>query len=335
MDIQEEPLILPKSSKRRWWLWLLASPFLLFFTAIVLLYLPPVQRFAVDKASTIASQATGLDISVGRLDLRFPLDLLVRDVHAVMHESGDTLLSLDRLKVELRLWKLFRKELEVEEISLQGATVNTRNFLDGMAVKGHLGELFLESHGVAFSPETARINEFSVKNTDLTLTLDELPESESTPSDTLYWKILLDEIQLENVGLALKMPKDSLYLRTRLPEASLRSGVVDLRESAYFVKTFAIGDASLAYDSGVEASKLPTDSLGKTLNPSHLAFESIDFQLDSVYYCGRDIRARISRFDFLERSGLELVSTEGRIRADEKAIRIPQLVARKIGRAHV
>ena len=328
MDIQEEPLILPKSRKRRWWLWLLASPFLLFFTAIVLLYLPPVQRFAVDKASTIASQATGLDISVGRLDLRFPLDLLVRDVHAVMHESGDTLLSLDRLKVELRLWKLFRKELEVEEISLQGATVNTRNFLDGMAVKGHLGELFLESHGVAFSPETARVNEISVKNADLTLTLDELPESESTPSDTLYWKILLDEIQLENVGFALKMPKDSLYLRTRLPEASLRSGVVDLRESAYFVKTFAIGDASLAYDSGVEASKLPADSLGKTLNPSHLAFESIDFQLDSVFYCGRDIRARISRFDFLERSGLELVSTEGRIRTDEKTIRVPQLVAR-------
>ena len=69
-------------------------------------------------------------------------------------------------------------ELEIEEISLQGATVDTRDFIQGMAVKGHLGELFLESHGVMFSPETARINEFYVKNTDIALTLEELPEDD-------------------------------------------------------------------------------------------------------------------------------------------------------------
>ena len=36
----------------------------------------------------------------------------------------------------LRLWKLFKKELEIEEISIKGATVDTRNFLDGMVVNG-------------------------------------------------------------------------------------------------------------------------------------------------------------------------------------------------------
>jgi hypothetical protein len=68
---------------------------------------------------------------------------------------------------------LFKKEIEIEEISVKGATVDTRDLLDGLLVKGHLGELFLESHGVMFSPETARINEFSVKNTDLSVTLEE------------------------------------------------------------------------------------------------------------------------------------------------------------------
>ena len=154
MESQQEPIIPTNKRRRRWWMWLIASPFLLFLLLIMMLYLPPVQRFAVDKASAFASQSTGLDITVGRLDLRFPLDLLVRDVSAVEPETKDTLLSLERLKVELRLWKLLKKEIEIEEISLRNATIDSRDFIDGVGINGHLGELFLESHGVAFSPET-------------------------------------------------------------------------------------------------------------------------------------------------------------------------------------
>jgi hypothetical protein len=197
-------------------MWLIASPFLVFLLAIVLLYLPPVQRFAVDKASAVASEMTGLGITVGRLDLRFPLDLLVRDVCAVEPETNDTLLSVERLKVELRFWKLFKKELEIEEISLRNATIDSRDFIDGMEVNGHLGEVFLESHGVIFSPETARLNEFSIKNTDLTLTLNELPPADTTASEPLPWKLILEKIALENVAFQLRMPKESFFLRTRL-----------------------------------------------------------------------------------------------------------------------
>ena len=324
MESQQQPIIPPKTRKIRWWMWLIASPFLVFLLAIILLYLPPVQRFAVDKASAIASESTGLDIAVGRLDLRFPLDLLVREVSAVQPETNDTLLSVERLKVELRLWKLLKKEIEIEEISLRNATVDSRDFIDGMEVNGHLGELFLESHGVIFSPQTARVNDFFIKNTDLTLTLDELAPTDTTTSDTLYWKIILEKIDLENVAFALRMPKDSLFLRTNLPNVALRDGLVNLRESSYFVQKITVDEASLAYDMGLEANRLPSDSL-KGLNPSHLSFESIDFQVDSAYYCGRDIRARVSRFDWKEWSGLELVSTEGRLVADNEKIAVPKL----------
>ena len=309
---EQEPIITPpQPKKRRWWLWLLASPFILFALLILLLYLPPVQRFAVDKASAIASSSTGLEITVGRLDLRFPLDLLVRNVSAVQPETKDTLLALDRLKVELRLWKLFKKEIEIEEISIKGATVDTRDFLDGMAVNGHLGELFLESHGVLFSPETARINEFSVKNSDLSLTLEMEESADTTASDTLLWKILLDEIAFENVNFELKMPKDSLFLRTKLPNFSVKDGEIDLYQSSCFLKSVSLDDASLVYG--------PKDDL---------SLQAIDIQVDSVYYCGRDIRAGIEKFTFKERSGLELVSTEGRIVADNQVIHIPEFKMR-------
>ena len=309
MTIQEEPIISKKNGKRRWWLWLIASPFLLFLLVAVLLYLPPVQRFAVNQASDFASRSTGLNISVGRLDLRFPLDLLVRDVLAVEPETNDTLLSLERLKVELRLWKLLKKEIEVEEISIRNAIVDTRNFIDGMAVKGHLGELFLESHGVAFSPETARVNEFYVKDSDISLTLGNIEQSDTTASEPLYWKILLDKIALENVGFALNMPKDSLFLRTNLMKTQLKDGILDLKEASCFVKTFNINGGELAYGPKEE-----------------LFFQSVGLQVDSIYYCGRNIRANIENFVFKERSGMELLSTKGRIVSDSALINIPSLV---------
>ena len=331
MNTQEEPIISIKPRKRRWWMWLIASPFLLFLLLVFLLYLPPVQWFAVQKASEFASRSTGLDISVGRLDLRFPLDLLVRDVSAVEPETKDTLLSLERMKVELRLWKLLKKEIEIEEISLRNATFDTRNLMDGIGAKGHLGELFLESHGVMFSPETARINEFSVRNTDVELTLGELAESDTASSEPLYWKILLDKIELDNVGFALKMPQDSLFIRTQLPKTQLKDGIIGLKESSYFIRTFQIEEGELAYDSGLEAHRLSPKMIGKTLNPSHLAFKDVNFQVDSVYYCGRDIRASIKRLDAKERCGLEWVSTEGRLIADNQVINIPHLVMKTSG----
>ena len=309
MTLQEENIISVKPKKRCRWLWMIASPFLFFLLLIVLLYLPPVQRFAVDKASAVASESTGLDIRVGRLDLRFPLDLLVTDVSAIEPETNDTLLSLERLKVELRFWKLLKKEIEIEEISLKNVFLDTKDFIDGIAINGHLGELFLESHGVVFSPETARINEFSVKNTDLELTLGDMGDTDTTATDPLYWKILLDEVEFENVGLALKMPQDSLFLRTNLPEARLKDGIVDLKESSYFMKMFSIEQGELAY--GMRED---------------IFLESIGLQVDSVYYCDRDIRANIGKFVFKERSGLELVSTEGRIVADDEMINIPRFM---------
>ena len=307
MTTKGEPIITAEPRKRRWWLWLIASPFLLFLLLIILLYLPPFQRFAVDKASAIASKTTGLDITVGRLDLRFPLDLLVRDVKAVEPNTNDTLLSLERLKVELRLWKLLKKELEIEEISIRNATFDTRDFIDGMAVNGHLGELFLESHGVAFSPETARINEFSVKNTDVSLTLGSFETTDTVDSEPLFWKILLDEIDFENVGLALKMPQDSLFVRTMLSKTTLKDGEIDLKEASYYVESFGIDNAELAYGPKEE-----------------LFLQKIGLQLDSIYYCGRDIRANIEEFVLKERSGLELVNTKGRIVSDSVLIQIPK-----------
>lgn len=307
----QEPNILPKKRKGRWWLWLIASPFILFALLCVLLYLPPVQNFVVDKVAAVASDATGLNISVGRITLSFPLDLTVKDVQAVNPEKGDTLLSLQRLDVSVQMLPLLKKEIEIDGIGIKEADVHTGDFIGGMGIDGHLGELFLESHGVVFDPEKAVVNEFSIKDTDLEICLTDTTETpDTTAADTLYWKIDLRKIALENVSVALKMPHDNLDMKVSLASSTLKNGYIDLHQSSYSVRSFDIEEGALVMDS--------------TLN-----LQSIDLNVDSVYYCNRDIRATVSRFDLEEKTtGLEVLSTYAQVVADKHQIRIPSLDVR-------
>ena len=81
--------------------WILLTPILLFVVLMVLLYVPPVQNFLRKQATSYASEATGMQINVGRIDLRFPLNLLVRDVEVI--QVPDTLLTLG---VSMCMYKL-------------------------------------------------------------------------------------------------------------------------------------------------------------------------------------------------------------------------------------
>lgn len=50
---------------------------------MVLLYIPPVQNLLRREVTAYASKATGMQIQVERIDLRFPLNLLVRGVEVI------------------------------------------------------------------------------------------------------------------------------------------------------------------------------------------------------------------------------------------------------------
>ncbi len=307
----------------RWVVWTVATPFILFALLCILIYLPPVQKFLVDKATVYAAEATGMKIEVGRIALSFPLDLVVKDVKAES-QQGDTLLYVDRLQVEVQMLPLLKKQVEVDGISLQGATVDSRNLMTGMTLNGRIGELFISSHGVDLDPETAIVNKVWLKDTDISLCLNETA-ADTTATDTLFWKIVLQDIDLENVSFALQMPQDSLSLAMALDEASLRDGLIDLHRSAYSLETFRLKNGRISYDSGAAPVALPTDSVWTGLDPSHIALTDVGIQLDSLHYEGKRMNALIRELALKEQSGLEVVSAKGRLSSDEQELRIPFL----------
>ena len=73
--------------KRKWikWVsWILLTPLILFVILMVLLYIPSVQNFLRKEAAAYASEATGMQINVRRIDLRFLLILWFGEFKASM-----------------------------------------------------------------------------------------------------------------------------------------------------------------------------------------------------------------------------------------------------------
>lgn len=145
----------------RWTGIAVASPFILFILLCILIYIPPIQNFLVNTATRYASEATGMQISIGRISLSFPLDLVVNNT--VIIDKQDTILNAKKLTAKIQLTPLLRKKIELDGLELSKASVNTANLIEGMTLKGNLGELFVSSHGVELDPETAIVNTLSLR----------------------------------------------------------------------------------------------------------------------------------------------------------------------------
>ena len=107
--------------KAFWWiLGILLSPVLLFLILTLLLYFPPVQNWAVDKVAAIASEKTGMQITVDHVDLSFPLDLGIDGFHII--QQSDTIADVERMIVDVKLMPLFKKKVIIEELEIPACT---------------------------------------------------------------------------------------------------------------------------------------------------------------------------------------------------------------------
>ena len=305
--------------KRKWikWVsWILLTPILLFVVLMILLYVPPVQNFLRKQATAYASQATGMQINVGRIDLRFPLNLLVRAVEVI--QAPDTLLTLASLNVHVQAMPLFKGKIEVDDITIQRVAVNSANLIEGMQIRGVLGRFFLESHGVDLANEAAVINRAELSDTHIGLILADTTTTEKpdTTSAPVNWKVNLHALNLKNVSFSMQLPADSMRMAAHVGEATVNDVSADLKQQFYGLRSFLLTGASVNYDTG---NALPAEGF----DPSHIALRDIRIGIDSVLYQGRNMNAVIREFSMNERSGLSVTSLTGRVFADSTLIRVP------------
>ncbi|MDO4949008.1 MAG: translocation/assembly module TamB domain-containing protein [Bacteroidales bacterium] len=288
--------------------------------AVFLVYLPPIQQRLVSAATQAVSDNSEFKVRIEHIALRFPLALSVNDTD-VLTQQGDTLASVDELRIEILPIPLFRKEIAVNGIAVSGLNLDSHHLVPGLHLSGVVGELFLDSHGINITDEIAVVNRIMLSNTDLlvcytdTIAAEEQPD---TSSSQLPWKIMLEHIDINNAHVSLHILPDTLSLQSNIQHLSLRNGVADLREMEYSLRSIDLSNTTLQTDFNQQP---PCEGF----DANHIGLSDINVALDSIHYRQHDIHASIAQCSFRERSGLYLQSVKGQIYADSTRIEIPMI----------
>ncbi|WP_235296067.1 translocation/assembly module TamB domain-containing protein [Portibacter marinus] len=176
--MKEEPKGQGKS-KSTWWSRLLmyALSLLLFllFTIALILYVPAVQNFMVDKLASRISQSINGDVKVGKVKLNVFKGLVMEDFVISNEFSGDTVLYATSLNAGLddNLLSLFSRKANINQIELRGLSFSD---VRGNAPTYYkLADLFqkkdvVQQTGVAGNPPPFNLNVDDVILHDFTYT---------------------------------------------------------------------------------------------------------------------------------------------------------------------
>lgn len=309
-----------KKSVKKWIKWIVIIcliPIGLVLLLAILLYIPPIQNFAVRQATRIASESTGMQISVDRIRLSFPLDLTVDGVE-VLTSPADTLLTLQQVSARVNPLPLLRRVISVESLKLHDARVNSGDFVEGITINGTISDLSASADYINLTGEEATLNALHLSGAAITVRIDSLSQKEDTTSTPMNWKIRLGTIDLNSVCFGLDMPLDTLQMGAFIDQAHLRNGLVDLGLARYTVDRFTLSNSLIQYD-GDDRQPLPG------LDPAHIALSNVNTEIRSILYHDKEIGADIRSFSLEERSGLILSSLEGKVETDSILIRVPGL----------
>ena len=293
-----------------------ATPIALFLLLAILLYIPPVQNFAVHQVANYLSGNLGMDVRIDKVRLAFPLDLAVHHMTAV--EKGDTLLNADRLRLNVKLMPLFEGRADVDGFELYGLVIDTKSYISDTRIKGHAGQLTAAAHGVDWEKELVNLDHARLHDADIYVTLSDTAKKDTTESKA-KWNIAVKKVDIERSKVHLQMPGDSMRIYANLGLAALRGGAFDTGRNYYAVKTLQLQDCDVNYD-------IPYIKPVAGIDPNHIAVKRLTLMLDTLSYNNEGVlRAGLRGLTLHEKCGLDVTRLSGSVYMDTTQLRLPAL----------
>lgn len=287
---------------RRWLLGLLLAPILLIVLLIVLLYIPPIQRFVVGIVEEKVESATGMDLEIGALRLKFPLNLSLKSIQVVTAE-GDTLLRLGHLETSVPLMPLFNGQIETRYLAVRDVRVFFPDSARTTIMKADARNIEVGPLSVNLRKENVDVGALLFEEGSFSLfSVDTVPNPNPEP---VLWKIAVNRVDLVKSRLHIEMPFTQLFV-----DAQIDKGEVD--ELSYDIGTLRLEGRHVSLRAS-EAS-YAQDTIYSTVpfvDYTHLYARDLEIKGSKLVQQNTLLRADIEHARFRERSGASVTDFRG------------------------
>ena len=284
---------------------------LLVVMLVASLYLPPVQRWAVNRLTAYIEEQTGLEVSIGSVHLSPLLDLSLGQVHIAKPPTD--VIDVEHALVDLDLTRLLTLHIGVEAIELSDGSIHTTDLIETLAMDGSIGNLRIVADDIDLRKKTVNVKEASLDGCVLDMKLREAAEEDTTESAPLDWQIDVEKLNIRQSKIALQLPNDAMRVNAAIRQASLDSGDISLSKGIYRVGKVSLSADSLSYD-------IPGSNPVKGLDVNHLAFRDAELALDKLSYDQNTsaLNVQLKRLAFKEKSGFQLDNLAVNLSLDSK-----------------
>jgi hypothetical protein len=264
------------------------------------LYLPPVQRWAVNRLTAYLEEKTGLVVSIGSVHLAFPLDLSLGQLH--VEKVNTDVIDVEHILVDLDLTRLLLLRVGVEAVELSKGSIYTTDLIEAMCMEGNIGVLRVVADDIDLRRKKVNVTDAALDGCVLDIKLRETEEEDTTESAPVDWQIDIEQVHIRQSKIALQTPNDAMRVKVVIRQASLDSGDISLSQGTYRVGNIRLLADSLTYDIPDFSSPFS----GRTgLDVNHLAFYDMDLELDRLSYKAQSsmFNVQLKRLAFREKSG--------------------------------
>ncbi len=337
-------------------MWLLIAIIVLPFT----LYIPPVQKWVVGVACGFVKKSTGMDVSIDRFSLKFPLDLDLQGV-TVLDQHADTMVSAREAIVGVKALPLLKLDVKVKKLKLLDGYYRMVSPDSSMVLAMRAGELNADDKS-NINLKTSEINLHKADITDGSLSLYmDVWRQQPQPTDTTSTPFLIniDELKLKRFRFAMSMLPTIDTLTVNVTEGVLDKGTVDLRTNNIHLGSFTASKGDAQYitptQEYIAAHPLPATTADESSAPftikadslilndfnalyaikgaeplpgfdaSYISVGGVGMTIKDFYNQATLVRLPIARLEGLERSGLHILNGSGLVQVDSVGLTLKDL----------
>ena len=290
-------------------LWTLLALVLLVVMLASSLYLPPVQRWAVDRLTAYIEEQTGFEVSIGSVHISPLLDIRLGGVRVAKPPTD--IVDVESALIDLDLTRLLTMHVGVEAIELNNGSINTTDLIESLALEGSIGNLRIVADDIDLRGKKVNVTEASLDGCELDIMLRESAEEDTTESSPIDWQIDVKQFKIQDSRLKIKDEPQSFIVDAAIREASLDGGDISLSKGMYRVGNVSLSADSLSYD-------IPGTDPVKGLDVNHLALRDAELKLDKLSFNQNTsaLNVQLKKLAFKERSGFQLDNLAGNISLD-------------------